>query len=1092
MHDRRRSYCPPTKINPAMTTPACFRRRYALMLTLILGWLLPAGVLNAQPGTGTIQGRVFNPATKEYVNNAEVRLEGTNKATFSEQDGSFQLVGVPAGPANLVVNYTGYSPIKESFTVTAGQTAVREINLTSTATGKVTKGKDGIQVMEAFTVSNAREGNSKAIAAQRKDMNIITSVSSDVFGEVMDGNVGEFLKYLPGVDLEYVESEPRGPRLGGMDVQYTGVAMDGMRTASADANRGGGAASRATSFEGFSITSVESVEINRTSSPENDADQPAGSINMKTKRAFDRKGRVVTYNYSANFNGEEFSLRKQPGIQDGQDNYKFEKWLPNWNFSYAESFFNQRFGVLLSAGHGASYTEQLSQTIDYNRSPQANDSRPMVARSISFGDGPKFIIKDALLLTADWKATPNLTLSLNLSYSYFEGHFWNRSFGFTAANSNANVLNGRSSILGDGLLTIIAPRDLNQPVAVQSDGRTVFNNGVANLGNGGGSSAKLTYTRQYAPRFEYKKDRWIVDGSFAYSASQNNYESVERGFTNSEGGNVAAGFIATRPNVQSWEWDVRQTGGLDWNDQRNFTDTNNRSGGTRVNNDDRTWITEKYTGMVNARWVVPFMEKFPTVMKFGGKWDEEYRYNRTDSDMNIWSYIGPGGNTATYNTTIGAWQNTAYGNWANVGPQFIAPIPFDGGTTNSFHIFGLDGKEKTPPRVSRSEVAKLFRSRPELFVNTATPENFYNTEYVNLRRFKQTIYAGYWQADTKITPKITVRYGVRAEQTQNLFKEFDPLNRRELLALGVPLNPVTTNSGRPLTLEGMRTMFEKNPVLLRSARYTDWFPSIVAKYQITQNLEWQFGANKGILRPGVNDLTATWVQNDNANPPTVSTANAALEPERLKVYQTRLSYYFQGRSPGQISLQLNTVETTNFIQSRTFTAAEFGNTDPDFEDYNFITRFNTPGLNRFKNLEFNYQQTLGFLPSQYLRGINVGGTYARSYANVLRNNLAPHRWTGRFGYNYQRFSGSLAFIWVDDRPSGGVNYRYWGASTKWDLSLSWKLNKYATLFVQSRNPTNEKDLYYETPPGAEKGKGKHLRSMEEYGDNWIFGVRGQF
>ena len=209
--------------------------------------------------------------------------------------------------------------MKESFTVTAGQVAVREINLTSTATTSSTTGKDGVVKLDAFQVSSAREGNSKAIAAQRKDMNIITSVSSDIFGEVMDGNVGEFLKYLPGVDLEYVESEPRGPRLGGMDVQYTGVAMDGMRTASADANRGGGAASRATSFEGFSITSVESVEINRTSSPENDADQPAGSINMRTKRAFDRKGRVFTYNYSANFNGEEFSLRKQPGIQDGRE-----------------------------------------------------------------------------------------------------------------------------------------------------------------------------------------------------------------------------------------------------------------------------------------------------------------------------------------------------------------------------------------------------------------------------------------------------------------------------------------------------------------------------------------------------------------------------------------------------------------------------------------------------------------------------------------------------------------------------------------------------------------------------------------------------
>jgi TonB-dependent receptor len=1076
-------------MNP--TTPTKTRSQLAatkLLFVLISSLLWPV-IAAAQSGTASIRGRVFNPATKEYVNNAEVRLDGTNQVTYTEQDGSFQFNGVAAGSASITVTYTGYNPAKEAFSLTAGQTAVREINLTSTAAAP-TAGKDGVLQLAAFEVSSAREGNSKAIAAQRRDMNIITSVSSDIFGEVMDGNVGEFLKYLPGVDLEYVESEPRGPRLGGMDVQYTGVAMDGMRTASADANRGGGAASRATSFEGFSITSVESVEINRTSSPENDADQPAGSINMRTKRAFDRKGRVFSYNYSANFNGEEFSLRKQPGIQDGRDNHMFHKWLPNWNLSYAESFFNQRFGLLLSAGHGASYTEQLSQTVDYNRAPQANDPRPLVVRSVSFGDGPKFIIKDALLLTADWKATPRLTLSLNLSYSYFEGHFWNRSFGFTAANSNANVNNGRGTVGGDGLLTIVAPRDLTQPVGLVNG--TVLNNGVANLSNGGGSSAKLTYTRQYAPRFEYKHGPWTIDGSLAYSASQNNYESLERGFSNSEGGSVAAGFIATRPNVQSWEWTIRQTEGLDWTDLRNFTDTNTRSGGTRVNNDNRTWITAKWTGVLNARWVVPFMERFPTIVKTGAKWDEEYRYNRTDSDMDIWSYIGPGGNTVVQNPATLAMQNATFGNWANVGPHFISPIPFDGGTTNSFHIIGLDGKEKTPPRVSRSEIARLFRERPDLFVNTMTPENFYSNQYANARRFRQTIYAGYWQADTRVTSKITVRYGVRAEQTRNAFKERDPLTRPQLLALGVPLNPVATNGGRPLTIAGMRTMFETNPFVIRRAEYTDWFPSIVAKYQITPNLEWQFGANKGILRPGVDDLTGLWVLNDNANPPTVTAPNPALEPERLKVFQSRIAYYFQGRSPGQISVQLNRVETTNFIQSRTFTAAEFGNDDPDFEGYNFITRFNTPGLNRFKNLEFNYQQTLGFLPSLYLRGLNIGGTYTRSYANVRRNNLAPHRWTGRFGYNYRRFGGNLSFIWVDDRPNGGVDYRYWGAMTKWDLSLSWKLNQYATLFVQSRNPTNQKDIYYETPPGAEKGVGKHLRSMEEYGDNWIFGVRGQF
>ncbi len=130
---------------------------------------------------------------------------------------------------------------------------MREINLTSTAGGPAAA-RTASCSSQAFTVSSEREGNAKAIMAQRRNMNITTSVSSDIFGDVTDGNVGEFLKYLPGVDLDYVESEARGPRLGGMDGQYVGVSFDGMRTASADANRGGGDASRATSFEGFSIT----------------------------------------------------------------------------------------------------------------------------------------------------------------------------------------------------------------------------------------------------------------------------------------------------------------------------------------------------------------------------------------------------------------------------------------------------------------------------------------------------------------------------------------------------------------------------------------------------------------------------------------------------------------------------------------------------------------------------------------------------------------------------------------------------------------------------------------------------------------------
>jgi TonB-dependent receptor len=1063
-------------------------------IVLACFWLAAALTAQAQT-TGSIQGRVFNPVTKEYVNNAEIKLEGTNQVTYSESDGSFRFENVPAGQASVSVSFTGYNTVKESFTVTAGQPAVREINISSSVAPAAPVVKDGVVQLQAFSVSSTREGNSKAIQAQRRDMNIITSVSSDVFGDVTDGNVGEFLKYLPGVDLDYVESEPRGPRLGGMDGQYTGVAFDGIRTASADANRGGGSASRATSFEGFAITSVDSVEINRTASPENDADSPAGTVNMKSKRAFDRKGRTFNYNYGINMNGEEFTLRKTPGIQDSRENVMAYKWAPNWQAGYAESFFNQRFGILLSASHANSYTEQNSETVDYNRG-SATDARPLVVRDINFGDGPKFIIKDALLLTADWKVTPRLTLSLNASYSYFEGHFWNRNFEWVVANSNANVNNGRNSVLGDGVNTVIAPRDLTQPTGVLANG-TIANNGIGEVRNGGGSSSKLSYNRQYAPRFEYKIGSWVIDGSIAMSFAKNNYESLERGFSNAEDGRIASGFTATRPNNQSWEWAIKQNSGPDWSDLRNWTFTSdNRAGGTRVTNDNRTWITEKWTGALNATWSIPFMEKFPTKMKVGAKWDEETRKNRTDSDMDIWSYIGPGGNTVTYNSTIGAYQNTAYGTWANVGPQFVSPFPWDSGTTTSLKVTSLNGTSGIPPRVSRSEVANLFHAHPELFVNTMTPENYYTDNYVNARHFRQTMDAGYWQADTRLTSKIQIRVGVRAEQTNNAFLERDPLTRAQLLAKGVALNGVGTNAGRPLTIPGMITMFETNPMITRRSSYTDWFPSIVAKYNILPNLEWQAGANKAISRPGIDNLTGLWVQNDNANPPTVTAPNATLQPEHHKVYQTRIAYYFGSRSPGQLSVAYIQDEAMNFIVSRNYTADQFGVSDPDFSNYTFISTTNFEGLQRTKNLDLNYNQTLGFLPSEYLRGVSVAAGYSRSYVNlppnVRRNNLAPHRATARLGYNYKRFNASVGGIWIDDRPIDGVYGRVWGAMTKLDISATWKLNRWASIYMQCRNPTNQKDLRYESPPGVTEGKQKYLRAMEAYGDNWVFGVKGQF
>ena len=1022
--------------------------------------------------TGTIQGRVYNPATQEYVRNAEVRLDGTNQVTYTESDGSFQFNGVPAGPAAISVSFSGYNAARDSFTVTAGQPAVRELNLTSTAATAAPTTKNGVVQLAAFVVESDREGNSKAIMAQRRNMNISTSVSSDLFGDVTDGNVGEFLKYLPGVDLDYVESEARGPRLGGMDGQYVGVAFDGVRTASADANRGGGSASRATSFEGFSITAIESIEINRTASPENDGDSPAGSINMKTKRAFDRKGRTFNYNFSLNFNDEEFTLSKTPGPRDHTD-YKVK---PNWQLGYSESFFDQKFGLLLSASHAYSYTEQIVATNGYNRSPTTADPRPSVIRQIDFKDGPKFIQKDSLLLTADWRATPRLTLSLNMVYSYFDGEFWNRNFTFVGANDNANVNNGRASIGGDGMLTVVAPRT------------TTAN--AASLNTGGGGAAKLSYTRQFAPRFEYKLGGWVVDGSLAFSRAVNNYESIERGFSKDEGGAAASGWTATRPHANSWEWTIRQTSGPDWSNLRSFTNTNVNTGGTRITNDDRTWTTEKWTGAANVRWVVPFLQKFPTVLKVGGKWDEETRKNHDRGAWSVWSYNGPGGNTVTNNATLGTPQIATFGNWANVGSEFISSNAFELGTTNALTVYNLAGVQGMPPRPSRNAIADLFHAHPEQFVNTTTPENYYTSFIANERDIRQTVISWYGQSDTRLTSKLQIRFGVRVEGTNNAVTQFDPYTRAQVLAAGYTVNAPGTNNGRAITIPGLRYQYMSQPRVTLHSKASSYFPSLLLKYQILPNLEWQAGANRGISRPPIDNLAGLWVVNESNL--TVNAPNPNLEPEQHTSFQSRLAYYFGGRSPGQLSIAVNRNEATNFIRSMNYSASEFGVDDPDFAAYTFVSTTNSTELQRFKSMDWNYSQTLGFLPGEYLRGTSVGFTYSRSYANQRRSNLAPHRATGRLGYSYRRFNGSLGVVWVSDKPSETTYGRYFGAITKYDLTLNLRLTRWASLYAQGRNISNVKDLWYESPPGVQEGKQAYLRQMEEYGANWVLGVKGTF
>ena len=110
-------------------------RRFLLGCACLLAAL---GLAAQSTGTGTITGRVYNPATKEYVRDAEVRIEGTRLLTATGDGGYYTFANVPAGPAAVSVSFTGYAQSTQPVTVTAGQTATRDLELASPTPRKPT------------------------------------------------------------------------------------------------------------------------------------------------------------------------------------------------------------------------------------------------------------------------------------------------------------------------------------------------------------------------------------------------------------------------------------------------------------------------------------------------------------------------------------------------------------------------------------------------------------------------------------------------------------------------------------------------------------------------------------------------------------------------------------------------------------------------------------------------------------------------------------------------------------------------------------------------------------------------------------------
>lgn len=982
--------------------------------------------------TGSISGRVLNPLTGQYVANAELRISDGNRTATSDAGGYYHFEDVSAGNVTISVAYTGYRTDSATVTVAAGQTVTKDFDLQS---ADHTPGSDIVK-LNAYTVSTEREGNAKAIMAQRNSMNITNSVSADVFGNVSEGNVGEFLKYLPGVDLEYVEADTRTPRLGGLDPSYTGVTLNGMGMASADAfqqangtdNVRAGGGNRSFGFEQVSINSIESIEVNLTTAADQDASSPAGTINLRTKKAFDRKERFIGIGVNGMLNSEDPSLKKTYGPGDRKD-YKIK---PGGNLDYYDSFLNHRLGVVFNVSESNMYNQQRLVQIGYNNTPTTTDTRPHVVNNIVFKSGPKFTERFSASLGVDYKVNPDLILSWVSGYQWYSAQYFNRQITVSS--------NSRAGITGDGLTNFN------------------FANDSGTYAYGGAMASKLTRSFQLAPSFEYRKHDLTVTGAVNYSTSTNSYGALARHHNSRDvpvNSVTGVDFGITRSDPTDVDFTVRQIAGTTTTSTSAAKDVSNFANFTnpRVVDDGRYNRKNIYQGVLNAKLAMDW--KFPTVFKVGGKITETSNANDDYTPLYTWNYIGPGGG--------------ATGSWAN----YITPTTFDMGKPN-VNFVNLAGQTYSVPFADRRSISYLFYDHPEYFVNGSTPANWYTAIVGNHRRIREQVNAGYLMATTQIK-KLTLQAGVRVEQTVVSSIEFDPRSGAEVKAAGF----TTDTTGRANTVPGLIYQFTSNPKVERSGGYTNPFPAMSAKYSILPNLQFQVGYSHAIRRPNYNDVGGVVSIDENAL--TINIPNPDLKPELSDNITARLAYYFEPVGQFSITAQENKLKDAVSTSAVPSEQTEFG---AEFPGYTVFSRANSGGSKQVKNLTFDYRQNVRV---PVLTNVTVFANFTRNVVDVVtKYGVPPLMASGGVSARYRGLNVRLNAKWTDDTPWNFTEGRYRKERIMTDMDVSYNLSRRFSVFVSGRNITNEPDYVYDFSDVH------YIQKVEHYGSIWTFGVNGRF
>ena len=264
---------------------------------------------------GTIRGRIID-ASKQTLPGASIYIENLRTGVTSDVNGYYTFSNLNPGTYTIKISYVGYSPVEMKITIPAGKTLEKDVVL-----------NEGLELQEVV-VGGAFQGQRRAINSQKNSLGITNVVSADQVGKFPDSNIGDALKRISGINVQYDQGEARFGQVRGTSADLSSVTINGNRIPSAEGD------TRNVQLDLIPADMIQTIEVNKVVTPDMDGDAIGGSINLVTKNSPYKRTITATAGSGYNWISEKAQL--------------------NLGFTYGDRFFNDKMGIMLSASYQCS------------------------------------------------------------------------------------------------------------------------------------------------------------------------------------------------------------------------------------------------------------------------------------------------------------------------------------------------------------------------------------------------------------------------------------------------------------------------------------------------------------------------------------------------------------------------------------------------------------------------------------------------------------------------------------------------------------------------------------------------------------------